>query len=155
MGTLSKALGAQGGFVCASHRIVQTILTGRAHMFSTALAPASAAAALAALKRIDAEPEKRARLAEHADFIRKELTRLSIPTPSTQGPIVPALIGDEKAALTFSEKLLARGYYVPAVRYPTVKRGEARLRISLSAARTQRECEGLMRALEELRGEGI
>ncbi|MEI6235426.1 MAG: 8-amino-7-oxononanoate synthase [Planctomycetota bacterium] len=149
MGTLSKALGAQGGFVCASERMIRAIVTGRAHMFSTALAPASAAAALEALALIDAEPELRARVAEHAECVRGELKRLGIATPSTEGPIVPAIVGDEVRALALSERLLERGYFVPAVRYPTVKKGEARLRISVSAAHTQEDCVGLMRAVED------
>lgn len=150
LGTLSKALGAQGGFICASQRIVQSVLTGRAHMFSTALAPASAAAAQEALKLVDSEPERRARLAELAAFVRGELKRLGVATPSTMGPIVPALIGEEKRALAFSEQLLERGYFVPAVRYPTVKKGEARLRISVSAAHTQKDCAGLLNTIEAI-----
>ncbi len=150
LGTLSKALGAQGGFVCAPARIIQTIVMGRAHMFSTALAPASAATALAALKLVDAEPERRTRLAERADYVRGELARMNYPALSTQGPIVPALIGDEKEALSFSEKLLASGFHVPAVRYPTVKKGEARLRISLSAAHSQSECEQLLDRIKSI-----
>ncbi len=152
LGTLSKALGAQGGFICASQRIVQTILTGRAHLFSTALAPASAAAAREALTLIDFEPERRARLAELAAYVRGELKRLGLATPSTIGPIVPASMGDEKRALAFSQQLLERGYFVPAVRYPTVKKGEARLRISVSAAHTQDECAGLIRAIDAISG---
>jgi 8-amino-7-oxononanoate synthase len=148
MGTLSKALGAQGGFICASKRIVDAVVPGRAHMFSTALAPASAAAALEALKLVDEEPQRRERLAENSAFVRTEFKRMGIHTPSTQGPIVPALIGDEKKALANTESLFERGFFVPAVRYPTVKKGQARLRISLSAAHTRDDCMGLMQAMD-------
>ena len=150
IGTLSKALGAQGGFVCAAQRFVDAILMGRAHLFSTALAPASAAAALESLAIIDDEPERRKRAAAQASYIRSELQRLKIATPSTIGPIVPALIGDEKKALSLSEKLFERGFLVPAVRFPTVKKGEARLRVSVSAGHSMAQCEALMMCLEAL-----
>ncbi|HLX63316.1 MAG TPA: 8-amino-7-oxononanoate synthase [Planctomycetota bacterium] len=148
LGTLSKALGAQGGFVCASEKISRAILTGRAHMFSTALTPASAAAALEALALIDAEPERRARVGEFSAYLRAELQRLKFPTPSTEGAIVPAIVGNEQRALDCAEALFERGFFVPAVRYPTVKLGAARLRISLSAAHSREECERLVQALE-------
>jgi 8-amino-7-oxononanoate synthase len=144
MGTLSKALGAQGGFVCASKRLIQAVVMGRAHLFSTGLAPASAAAALEALKVIVAEPERRERVAQHAAFVRAGFKRIGIETPSTEGPIVPALVGDEQRSIEMAERLFESGIYVPAVRYPTVKKGEARLRISVSAAHSIADCERLL-----------
>lgn len=149
MGTLSKALGAQGGFVCASKRMVQAIVMGRAHLFSTGLAPASAAAALQALAIVDAEPERRRVVAEHAAYVRDGIRRIGLKTPSTEGPIVPALVGEEQRSVALSERLFESGVYVPAVRYPTVKRGAARLRISVSAAHSRADCDRLLNGLED------
>jgi 8-amino-7-oxononanoate synthase len=151
LGTLSKALGAQGGFICACQEIVDAAVHGRAHMFSTALAPAAAGAALAALKiaATDARPRERVlRLA--ADF-RMALSELGLQTTSTAGPIVPVLAGDETRALAWSQRLRAEGLYVPAVRYPTVKLGAARLRVSFSAAHTDEQCRKLVEGFAALR----
>ncbi len=141
MGTLSKALGAQGGFVCASRRICQAMISGRAHMFSTGLNPGSAGAAIEALKLISIQ----AGSLHH----NCELLRAKIDTPSTVGPIMPVMVGDEGNALELSRRLLEQGFFVPAVRFPTVKRGAARLRVSVSAGHTREECEKLIHVLAE------
>lgn len=150
MGTLSKALGAQGGFICASGRICRAVISARAHMFSTALSPACAGAAMEALKLI-CETDARARMSENAKFVREAVSTEGLETPSTDGPIVPIIVGDEARALALSRTLLQRGLLVPAIRFPTVKRGAARLRISVSAAHTLAECEALVRVLREAR----
>jgi 8-amino-7-oxononanoate synthase len=148
MGTLSKALGSQGGFICATQTIINVVLhAGRAYMFSTALAPASAAAALAALKLIDAEPQRRTHLLQLSRQVRAGLAKAGLNVSDSEGPIVPVLAGAEPRATDWSAKLLAQGLLVPAVRYPTVKRGQARLRISLSAGHTSADCEDLLSAI--------
>ena len=150
LGTLSKALGSQGGFVCARRPVLDLILhAGRAYMFSTALAPAAAAAARAALGLIDSEPQRRTHLAQLSEYVRGRLTKLGLATPSTLGPIIPVLAGAEDTASQWSAALLDRGFYVPAVRYPTVRRGQARLRLSLSAGHSPADCAGLCDALAE------
>ena len=149
LGTLSKALGAQGGFVCATGRLTAEILNGRAHMFSTALNPGSAGAALAALSIVAGDEGRRlaARLKQISDKLRSDVRALGFETPSTEGPILPLIVGDEARAVAASKALYDAGFFVPAIRFPTVKRGEARLRISVSAAHTELECEGLLREL--------
>ena len=149
LGTLSKALASQGGFVCAGQTIINTIIhAGRALMFSTALAPAAAAAALAALKLVDSEPQRREHLLELSRQVRAGLAALKLQVIPSTGPIIPVLIGDEKRAVKWAESLLRQGIYVPAVRFPTVKKGQARLRISLSAAHTEADCVALLAAMK-------
>ncbi len=151
LGTLSKALGCQGGFICARQTILDMVLhAGRAYMFSTALSPVSAAAATAALNLIDAEPERRVRLAQSATWVRQQLSEMKLTTPSTEGPIIPVLLGGEERSVEWGRRLWAQGLYVPPVRYPTVKKGQARLRISLSAEHTPEECARLCAALAGL-----
>lgn len=144
LGTLSKALGAQGGFVCASGKVCAAMVSGRAHMFSTGLNPGSSGAAIEALKLIPMQ----ARSLHH----NCELLRAKLDTPSTAGPILPVIVGDEGKALALSARLLEAGFFVPAVRFPTVKRGEARLRVSVSAGHTREECEKLVQTLATKEG---
>jgi len=151
MGTLSKALGSQGGFVCASKRVIDTIVhAGRAYLFSTALAPAACAAARAALKLVDSEPERRVHLIQLANSLRSALLNNKFDVVPGSGPVIAVLTGDEKRATQWSNALLAKGIYVPAIRYPTVKKGQARLRISLSSAHRREDCQALLNALKEL-----
>jgi 8-amino-7-oxononanoate synthase len=119
-------------------------------MFSTALAPVSAAAALAALKLIDAEPQRRTHLLQLSRQVRAGLAKAGFEVGGSDGPIIPVLAGAEQRATDWSAKLLAQGLLVPAVRYPTVKKGQARLRISLSAGHTSADCESLLAAISSL-----
>jgi 8-amino-7-oxononanoate synthase len=152
MGTLSKALGSQGGFLCASKPVIDTIVhSGRAYLFSTALAPASAAGALAALKLIDSEPERRRHLLECSELVRSRLREIKLEIVPSTGPIIPIVAGTETRATEWSRALLEHGIFVPAIRYPTVKKGQARLRISLSAAHTREDCEELLKACAALK----
>jgi 8-amino-7-oxononanoate synthase len=152
MGTLSKALGSQGGFLCSSRLIICTVVhNGRSYIFSTALSPAAAAAARASLELIDAEPERRWELLAVSQTVRVGLRESGFEVVPSAGPIIPVLAGEERRAVEWSEKLMGRGIYVPAVRYPTVKRGHARLRISLSANHTADDCNLLMAGFNALR----
>ncbi len=143
VGTMSKALGSQGGFVVGDKRWIDLLVNrARSFIFSTGLAPASAAAARAAIE-ICRSPEGdrlRAVLRGHTDTIR-------IGHPS---PIVPVVMGEEAAAVAASDHLLAAGLLVPAIRPPTVPSGTCRLRVSLSAAHHDDEVGCLVKALSEL-----
>lgn len=151
MGTLSKALGSQGGFVCASRRVIETIVhSGRAYLFSTALVPSAAAAARAALAIVDSEPERREHVVQLANSLRSALQNNGFDVVPGNGPIIAVLTGEEKRATQWSETLLAKGIYVPAIRYPTVKKGQARLRISLSSAHRREDCQTLLNELKKL-----
>jgi 8-amino-7-oxononanoate synthase len=152
LGTLSKALASQGGFVCARREIIANIVhSGRAYLYSTALSPLCAAAANMALDLVDREPQRRAKLLAMAEKLREGLTKLNLEPLGTVTPIVPVLAGSELRALDWSERLFNSGFYVPAIRYPTVKKGQARLRISLSAAHTEQQCEALLKAMKQLK----
>ena len=151
LGTLSKALASQGGFICARREIIATVVhAGRAYLYSTALSPVSAAAANAALELIDREPERRTKLLKLTGNLRTGLTQLNLETFGGAGPIVPVLAGSEARALDWSERLFESGFYVPAIRYPTVKKGHARLRISLSAGHSDENCDALLKAMKNL-----
>ena len=153
MGTLSKALGSQGGFICASQTVIDTIVhAGRAYLFSTALAPSAAAAASAALKLIAAEPERRRHLLKLSGALRQNLKDLNLNVPCGEfaSPIVPIIAGEEQRATSWSNELMRCGIYVPAIRFPTVKKGQARLRVSLSAEHSKEDCEKLIKALKEI-----
>ena len=140
VGTLSKALGAQGGFVVGPRAYVDLLVNrARPFVFSTALAPPVAAAALAAVGIVQSA-EGDARVAR----LRAVVERVAPGRPS---PIVPVVLGEEAAAVAASEALLARGIVVPAIRPPTVPPGTSRLRVALSAAHTDDEITELVEAL--------
>ncbi len=139
MGTLSKAAGSYGGYLCASKPIIDLMKTrARTLIYSTGLAPASAAAAIAALDIFEREPElTRMPLLKAQSFTQ----RLGLPL--AQSPIVPLIIGEPEAALEASHLLAEEGFLVTAIRPPTVPQGTARLRIAFSAAHPDAEIERL------------
>jgi 8-amino-7-oxononanoate synthase len=145
VGTLSKTLGSQGGFV-AGKRLMTDMLVNRSRSFiyTTALAPASAAAARAALEvlRSDEGEQLLGRLRGHVAHFSG--------TGSVPSPIVPVVVGGEQEALAASAALLGEGLLVPAIRPPTVPLGTSRLRVTLSAAHTDQEVLQLVNALERL-----
>jgi 8-amino-7-oxononanoate synthase len=139
MGTLSKAIGGYGGYLCASQAVIDLVKTrARSFIYSTALPPASAAAAIAALDLIAADPATAARpLAKARAFTR----RLGLPDAAS--PIVPIIIGEAGAALEASRLLEDEGFLVVAIRPPTVPPGTARLRIAFTAQHPDGEIERL------------
>lgn len=139
MGTLSKALGAYGGYLCASNPVIELMHNrARTLIYSTGLPPAVAAAALAALDVIEQDPDYAALpLAKARAFTR--MTNL----PEAQSPIVPVVIGDERDALDASRLLSDRGFFVAAIRPPTVPAGTARLRLTFTAQHPDGEIERL------------
>jgi len=146
MGTLSKAIGAYGGFICASKRVIELIETrARSLIYSTGLPPAVVASALAALDVIAAEPDRVAQPLAHA---RAFTARLGLKEAESQ--IVPVIVGDAESALAASAALENRGYLVTAIRPPTVPGGTARLRITFSADHTADDVTGLADALREI-----
>jgi len=148
MGTLSKALGSQGGFLCAAAPVLETIVhAGRAFLFSTGLAPAAAAAAMEALRIAQQDEPRRASLLARAAGLRAGLAAQGWKVLGGPGPILPILVGEETEAMRLAERLLEAGVWVPAVRFPTVKKGQARLRITLSAVHGAAEVEKLLAAL--------
>lgn len=154
VGTLGKALGTVGAFVAGSAALVELLVNrARSFVFTTGTPPALAAATLAALTVAHAEPERRERLLANARRLRAGLALLGRPAPGhADGHVVPLMMGDAGAAMAAGSALRARGYAVGAVRPPTVPDGTARLRVSVSAAHTGAQIDGLLAALEEVLG---
>src|SRR5205823_489524 len=145
VGTQSKTLGALGGFVAGRRRFTDLLVNrARSYIFTTASTPGDAAAALAAVGIVRAREGDalRARLRAHVDRVR----------PGHPSPIVPVVIGDERATLAAAQALLEQGLLVPAIRPPTVAPGTSRLRIALSAAHTDDQVALLAEALRETVG---
>jgi 8-amino-7-oxononanoate synthase len=139
MGTLSKAIGAYGGYLCASASVIALIHNrARSFVYSTGLPPAIVAAAIAALDLIERDPAYAALpLAKARSFSRR------VGLPEAESPIVPLIVGDTEAALQASRLLEAEGYLVIAIRPPTVPAGTARLRFAFTARHPDDEIERL------------
>jgi 8-amino-7-oxononanoate synthase len=143
VGTLSKALGALGGYVAGPASFIDLLINrARPFIFTTAPAPASTAAALAAIEIVRSAEGRdlRQRLASHVNTVR----------PGHPSPIVPVILGDEQVALDAAASLLEQGLLVPAIRPPTVPPGTSRLRVALSAAHTDQQIKQLSEALVDL-----
>jgi 7-keto-8-aminopelargonate synthetase-like enzyme len=142
IGTLSKAIGGLGGFVAGSEALCEWLWNNsRSQFFSTALPPAVTAAATESLRVISEEPERREKLAAAAVFARQTLqecglTVLFDQTSPESSPIIAVLIGDDDLAVRVSRRMLECGFFVPAVRPPTVAPGTARLRMSVCCDHT-------------------
>jgi 8-amino-7-oxononanoate synthase len=148
VGTLSKALGSLGGFVAGARRLIDHLVNrAPALIYSTALPPAAAAAALTALAIVQAEPWRRERVRALGDRLRGVLMAAGFDVLPSTGPIVPVPLGDPTRAVARAARLRDRGFLVPAIRPPTVPEGTSRLRISLTAAHSDDDVAGLVRAL--------
>jgi 8-amino-7-oxononanoate synthase len=152
MGTLSKALGASGGFICGSKTLIQLLVNkARSFIYSTALPPSSAAAASAALAIVGAKEGDalRSRLESNVRLLVESLTPAPRPVPDAVSPIFPLIIGDEQQTLRLATILSAAGFFSPAIRYPTVARGSARLRIALSSSHSGEQIKSLSKFINE------
>ncbi|MFH1800635.1 MAG: 8-amino-7-oxononanoate synthase [Candidatus Omnitrophota bacterium] len=147
MGTLSKALGGLGGFIAADKGIVDYLVNfARPFIFATALPPLLCEAAHEALCVVEEEPVLRKRLWDNIHQVYQGLAGLGLSIGKPESAILPVIIGDEGKAMEVFEKLLAHGVFIPAVRYPTVPKGKARLRITVSAAHTRQDIAKLIAA---------
>lgn len=141
MGTLSKAFGAEGGYVCGSAVLIDYLRNkARSFIFSTSLSPAVMAAAGRAVELLEQQPERAARLQQNVRVFTAALHAKGVAADS-QTAIIPIFVGDEERALAVSKRLFDEGYYISAIRYPTVKRGEAILRAALMSSHTEAELE--------------
>ncbi|WP_299008318.1 8-amino-7-oxononanoate synthase [uncultured Caulobacter sp.] len=147
MGTLSKALGSYGGYLCGSQAVVDLLKTrARTLVYATGLPPASAAAALTALDLIETRPELTVQPLAKARLFTERLG-----LPDAQSPIVPVVLGTADAALSASAALEAQGFLVVAIRPPTVPEGTARLRVAFNAAHDDADVIRLADAIAALR----
>lgn len=152
MGTLGKAIGSAGGFICGSRSLISLLInSARTFMFSTAPVPAAVAAAkkgLEIIKSADGQV-RRQRLWDRVDEIRKGISTLPT-TPESQSAIIPIMIGDEERAVEVAATLRSAGILMPAIRYPTVARGKARLRMTLSASHTMNDIDRVSETLKNV-----
>jgi 7-keto-8-aminopelargonate synthetase-like enzyme len=150
MGTLGKALGASGGYICGSRALVDFLVNrARSFIFSTAPVPAAAAAATSGIQHVQS---KAGQLLKEKLWMRVTEFQPAIADQPSEiaSAIVPLLIGDETKALGLAAKLRELGIFVPAIRYPTVARGAARLRVTFTAAHAAEDVAELLGALKTL-----
>jgi 8-amino-7-oxononanoate synthase len=134
VGTLGKALGSYGAYVCAGRELREYLLnTARPFVFSTALPPPTLAAATAALDVLEAEPERVMRLGVNAASLREALAAEGLDTGDSRTQVVPLAVGEPEPAMELCERLLARGVFAQGIRPPTVPPGSSRLRFSVMA----------------------
>jgi 8-amino-7-oxononanoate synthase len=150
MGTLGKALGASGGFICGSQTLTDFLLNrARSFIFSTAPVPAAAAAATAGVRLVQSsEGEKRRKMLWTR--VREFQSQIGNHKSKISSAIVPIMVGNEKKAVEVAAALRERGIFVPAIRYPTVARGKARLRVTVTAAHTAKDVSQLASVLKNL-----
>lgn len=145
--TLSKAVGLIGGVVAGKRELIDYLINrSRTFIYDTALPPAVPAAACLALKKIRSGIVQK-RLWRNVINIRSVLKKIGFSIPDDLSPIIPVMIGEEKKALEVSSRLLKKGLFIPAVRYPTVSKGKARLRLTVSAAHSGKDIKLLEQSL--------
>jgi len=146
MGTLSKAVGSYGGYVCASRAVVELIKNrARTFVYSTTLPPATVAAAIAALDLIARDAEL---VARPLALARRFSARLALPEPASA--IVPLIVGDARSAVAAQQRLEEEGFLVVAIRPPTVPAGTARLRVTLSSGHDEGDVDALADAIRRV-----
>jgi glycine C-acetyltransferase/8-amino-7-oxononanoate synthase len=154
LGTLSKALGCAGGYVAGSQTLIDFLRNrARSLIYSTALPPSVVAAAGAAVGFVASEAghERRERLWRNVSELKHGLSGLGVANES-RSAIVPLMVGDETAAIELAGKLLDAGIFVPAIRYPTVAKGKARLRVTVTAAHEGGDIQWLLEVLKKTLG---
>ena len=148
VGTLGKAFGCFGAFIAAEEDYIEWLLqTARSYLYTTALPPSVAAAARAALAVSVAEGWRRDRVLGLAERLRRGAAQAGVPLLPSLSPIQPVPLGDSARALAVREELFAAGFWVAAIRPPTVPKGSARLRVTLSAAHSEQQVDALVEAL--------
>lgn len=150
MGTLGKALGASGGFICGSRSLIDYLVNcARSFIYSTAPVPAAAAAATAGIHFVNSQAGKQRRklLWQRVEGLR---ALLEIPPSQSLSAIIPLIVGDETKAVETANVLRDKQLFVPAVRYPTVARGKARLRVTVTASHKSDDLKTLADALDSI-----
>jgi glycine C-acetyltransferase/8-amino-7-oxononanoate synthase len=142
MGTLGKALGSYGAYVCANRETTDYLLNcARSFVFSTALPPSVAAAGLAALELLESQPERVERLAANAVTLREALIDEGLAVGSSETQVVPVAVGEAEATMQLSERILERGVFAQGIRPPTVPAGSSRLRFTVMSTHRREELE--------------
>ena len=151
VGTLSKAIGVLGGFIAGpSHLIEWLVNRGRPYLFSTSAPPAVVAACIEALNIIRDEPERLERLWSNTRFFKEGLHALGFDTGMSETPITPVITGDEEKTQAFARRLFEEGVFAPAIVFPTVARGRARVRTIVIAEHTEDDLEEALDVFERV-----
>jgi glycine C-acetyltransferase len=156
VGTLSKAIGALGGYVCGSRDFIDFLYhRARPFLFSTSHPPAVAASCIAAFDVLEQEPERREKLWENTRYWKKELGLLGfdiggVSTPASETPITPIILGEGKLTMEFSRELFGEGVLGTGIAFPTVPEGKARIRTIMTATHTEQQMEQALGVLKRV-----
>ncbi len=156
VGTLSKAIGALGGYVCGSRDLIAYLYhRARPFLFSTSHPPSVAATCIAAFELLENEPERIERLWTNTRYFKHELGRLGFDiggktTPASETPITPIIIGDGRAAMNFSRALFDAGVLATGIAFPTVPEGKARIRTIMTSEHTREQIDRALTAIQSI-----
>jgi 8-amino-7-oxononanoate synthase len=157
LGTFSKSLGGQGGFVCGNRDLITYVAGfGRSRFFSCNLAPMIAAGLLAGIKILEAEPELRAKLWSNVAYLRRRFMEEGVDIGKSNSQVMPVHVHNDAKVFSVAAKIQERGVYLQPVTYPAVPKHKSRLRVSISAAHTEQDLEQALQVIASvLREEGI
>ena len=142
IGTFSKSLGGQGGFVAGSQKLIDYLRGfSRSRFFSCALAPTVTAGLIKALELADSEPELRTKLWDNVEFMQKRLRESGVDVADSESQVIPIMIRNDSRVFDIGEQLLREGVFINPVKYPAVGKHKSRFRMSISAAHTKQELE--------------
>ncbi|MBF0384800.1 MAG: 8-amino-7-oxononanoate synthase [Candidatus Omnitrophica bacterium] len=151
MGTLSKAAGATGGYVCSEESLISYLVNkSRSFIYTTAMPPSIAASACRAVEIIQTEPGLREKLWENTKLAIKGIKEAGFNTLDSASQIMPIIVGDEEKAVKFSKMLIEEGIFVAPIRHPSVPLRSSRLRVSITAAHNKEDIEGLINSLKKI-----
>src|SRR5947199_3743981 len=156
VGTLSKAIGALGGYVCGSRDLIDFLYhRARPFLFSTSHPPSVAATCIAAFEVLEQEPQLMEKLWENTRYFKKELGNLGFNiggrnTPASETPITPVIVGDGKLAMQFSRELFNEGVFTPGIAFPAVAEGKARIRTIMTAKHTREQLDQSLETLKKV-----
>jgi glycine C-acetyltransferase len=151
VGTLSKALGALGGYVAGSQSLIEFLYRrARPFLFSTSHPPSVAATCLAALDVLETEPQWMEQLWENTRFFKAGLDALGFNTGESESPITPVIVGESSLAVRLSDRLFQVGVFAQSITFPTVARDKARVRTIVTASHTQQELQFALDAFKKV-----
>jgi glycine C-acetyltransferase len=151
VGTLSKAIGALGGYICSERSTIDYLYQrARPFLFSTSHPPSVAATCIAAFEVLEEEPQLIEQLWSNTDFFKEGLKKLGFNTGTSETPITPVIVGDAALANQFSRELFQAGVFAQGIGYPTVPHGKARIRTIVTATHTQEELSQALETMEKV-----
>lgn len=151
MGTMSKAIGSEGGYIAGSQILIDYLRNrARPYIYSTALSPGVIAASIEGIRLVRDQPNRREELRQRVMQLREGLRAEGFQVPLGETPIVPVILGGEEKALAFSSKLESEGIFAPAIRPPTVPNGTSRIRLTITATHTEAEIEQIIKGFRNV-----